>query len=97
MKIHIIRYQEIEHKNIEFEQVIAGSEEEALRLFTQNNSHFIEGTPTVLNMEEYREIRERLGLSVDGLEELPEWRKQLLDIYASEEFQKYIKSGGYDY
>lgn len=97
MNLFVVRYQEKTHKNVEFTQVIAKDEEDAVRIFTENITDYIEGSQSVLTAEEYQEIRENMGLSRNGIEERPEVSKKLLEIYSSEEFQKSLASGGYDY
>lgn len=98
MEIHIIRYQERESKDVKFIQVIAEDEQNALGVFKRLVSDYIDETPTFITREDYREIRENLGLNPDGVDEseLSPVRKKFLEIANSKEWKNNYGSGGYE-
>lgn len=98
MDYHIIRYQQRDTKDIKFIQVIAKDEESALGVFRRLVTDYIDETPTVISREDYREIRENLGLNPDGLDEteLSPRRKKFLEIASSKEWRNRYASGGYE-
>jgi hypothetical protein len=98
MEVHIIRYQERETKEVKFIQVIAESQETALKTFKRLVSDYIDETPTFISRDEYREIRENYGLNPDGIDEseLTPVRKKFLEIASSETWRKNYASGGYE-
>jgi hypothetical protein len=98
MDYHIIRYQERDTKQTKFIQVIAEDESKALGVFRRLVTDYIDETPTLISREDYREIRENLGLNPDGLDEseMSEKRKKFLEIASSKEWKNRYASGGYE-
>lgn len=95
---YFVRYQSRETKNTEFVKVFGRNEEAALGTFKRLISDYVDGTPIVLNEEEYREIRENLGLNPNGIDEseMPPSLKKFMEIHNSKEWRSYYASGGYD-
>jgi hypothetical protein len=98
MDYHIIRYQERDTKKTKFVQVIAKDDESALGVFRRLVTDYIDETPIVISREDYREIRENLGLNPDGIDdsELTPQMKKFLEISRSKEWRDYYASGGYE-
>jgi len=93
---YIVRYQERESKEVKFVTVIGSSPEFALGTFKRLVTDYIDETPTIITREDYREIRENLGLNPDGIDEseVPEPLKKVMKIMNSKEWKNYYASGG---
>jgi hypothetical protein len=98
MEVHIIRYQQRDTKKVEFIQVIGKDPENAMGVFRRLVTDYVDETPTIISREDYREIRENLGLNPDGLDdsEMSTKRKKFLDIATSPEWKNRSASGGYE-
>ena len=98
MEVHIIRYQQRDTKKVEFIQVIGKDPENAMGVFRRLVTDYVDETPTIISREDYREIRENLGLNPDGLDdsEMSTKRKKFLDIATSTEWKNRSASGGYE-
>lgn len=98
MEYHIIRYQERNTKKMQFIQVIAENVDSALGVFRRLVTDYIDDSPTYITLEEYRQIRENLGLNPDGLDEseMTPVRKKFLEIAQSKEWRDHYASGGYE-
>lgn len=97
MEYHIIRYQERNTKKMKFIQVIATDVDSALGVFRRLVTDYIDDSPTYITLEEYKQIRENLGLNPDGEDESETnpVKKKFLEIAQSKEWRDYYASGGY--
>lgn len=98
MEMFIVRYQDRHFRKTEFVQVVADSQENALRVFKNLIEDYVDDSPTVITKEEYREIRINCGLNPDGIDEsemTPQYKK-LMEIATSKEWQEHYASGGYN-
>jgi hypothetical protein len=95
---YYIRYLNRTTKNIEFVKVYALDEKQALGTFTRLRSDYVDDSVTLLTRDEYREIRENMGLNPNKIEneELPEALQRFLKIHDSPEWRKHYASGGFD-
>jgi len=93
---YIIRYQERESKEMKFVTVVGASPSGAMGTFKRLITDYIDETPTLITKEDYREIRENLGLNPDGIDEseIPDQLKKMLKIMNSKEWKDYYASGG---
>jgi hypothetical protein len=89
----VVRYID-ENKETQFIGIIAEGPDEALTAFKNVGPRHYKGSEEILTLEDYQEIRERIGLSADGYEELPEELKKFVDVYNSEEFQEKLRNPG---
>lgn len=95
---YFIRYTDRTTRNTEFVLVNARDENQALGTFTRLRSNYVDGSLSILTREEYREIRENMGLNPDQMEreELPEPLQRLMEIHDSPEWRNRYDSGGFE-
>lgn len=82
---------------MKFIQVIATDVDSALGVFRRLVTDYIDDSPTYITLEEYKQIRENLGLNPDGEDESETnpVKKKFLEIAQSKEWRDYYASGGY--
>jgi len=83
---------------MQFIQVIAESVDSAMGVFRRLVTDYIDDSPTYITLEEYKQIRENLGLNPDGIDEseMTPVKKKFLEIANSKEWKDYYASGGYE-
>lgn len=83
---------------MQFIQVIAASVDSAMGVFRRLVTDYIDDSPTYITLEEYKQIRENLGLNPDGIDEseMTPVKKKFLEIANSKEWKDYYASGGYE-